>query len=80
METYLSENKAVTLINLNGIKVECHQHAPKVQPMVCSIEAKTIEEVLVVCEYPDGFPKELPRMHQIEIWNLLLTWYLELLQ
>jgi hypothetical protein len=63
METYLSENKAVTLINLNGIMVECHPQAPNVQPMVCSIEAKTVEEVPVVCEYPDVFPEELPGMH-----------------
>ena len=30
--------------------------------MVCSIQATSIEEVLVICEYPDVFPKELPRM------------------
>ena len=36
--------------------------APKVEPMVCNIQATSIEEVLVVCEYPDVFPEELPRM------------------
>ena len=51
--------RAVTLINHNGIKVECHPQAPKAEPMVCSIQATSIEEVLVVCEYPDVFPKEL---------------------
>jgi hypothetical protein len=30
--------------------------------MVCSIQAQTVEEVLVVCEYPDVFPEDLPRM------------------
>ena len=44
-------DKAVTLTNHNGIKVECHPQALKAQPMVCNIEAKTVEEVLVVCEY-----------------------------
>jgi hypothetical protein len=28
--------------------------------MVCSVQATTIEEVLVICEYPDVFPEELP--------------------
>ena len=53
---------AVTLINHNGIKVECHPQAHKAEPMVCSIQAISIEEVLVVCEYPDVISKELPRM------------------
>jgi hypothetical protein len=30
--------------------------------MVCSIQATSIEEVPVVCEYPDVFPEELPEM------------------
>jgi hypothetical protein len=55
-------DKSVTLINHNGIKVECHPQAPKVEPMVCSIEARTVEEVPVVCEYPDVFPEDLPGM------------------
>ena len=30
--------------------------------MICNVQATTIEEVLVICEYPDVFPEELPRM------------------
>jgi hypothetical protein len=30
--------------------------------MLCALEAKSVEEVPVVCEYPDVFPKELPCM------------------
>jgi hypothetical protein len=30
--------------------------------MVCSIQVTSIEEVPVICEYPDVFPKELPGM------------------
>ena len=30
--------------------------------MVCNIQATTIEEVPVVCEYPDVFLEDLPRM------------------
>ena len=28
--------------------------------MLCALEAKSVEEVPVVSEYPDVFPKELP--------------------
>jgi hypothetical protein len=55
-------DRAVTVINHKGIKVECQPQAPKAQPMVCSIEAKTVEEVPVVCEYSDVFPEDLPGM------------------
>ena len=30
--------------------------------MLCALEAKSVEEVLVVCEYPDVFPEELSGM------------------
>ena len=30
--------------------------------MVCNVQATTIVEVPVVCEYPDVFPEELPGM------------------
>ena len=30
--------------------------------MLCTLEAKSVEEVPVVREYPDVFPKELPDM------------------
>ena len=30
--------------------------------MLCALEAKSVEEVPIVCEYPDVFPKELPGM------------------
>ena len=30
--------------------------------MVCSIQAINIEEVPVICENPDVFPEELPKM------------------
>ena len=30
--------------------------------MLCTLEAMLVEEVLVVCEYPDVFPKELSGM------------------
>ena len=60
--TISCSDRAITLINHKGLKVECHPQAPKVEPMVCSMQAASVEEVLVVCEYPDVFPKELPGM------------------
>ena len=33
--------------------------SPKVEPMVCSMQAASVEEVPVVCEYLDVFPEEL---------------------
>jgi hypothetical protein len=55
-------DRTVALTNHNGVKVECHPQALKPEPMVCSIQAHTVEEVPVVCEYPDVFPDDLPRM------------------
>ena len=54
--------RAVTLTNHNGIIVKCYPQASKIEPMVCNVQATTIEEVPVICEYPNVFPKELPRM------------------
>ena len=60
--TISCSDRVVTLINHKGLKVECHPQAPKAEPMVCSIQATNIEEVPVVCEYPNVFPEELPGM------------------
>jgi len=60
--TISCRDRAVTLINHKGLKVECHPQAPKVEPMVCSVQATSVEEVLVVFEYPDVFPEELSGM------------------
>ena len=52
----------MTLTNHNGITVKCYPQAPKAEPMVCNVQATTIKEVPVICEYPDVFPEELPEM------------------
>ena len=57
--TISCSDRSVTLTNHQGLKVECHHKAPRAEPMVCSIQATSIEEVPVVCEYPDVFPEEL---------------------
>ena len=55
-------DRAVTLTNHNGITVKCYPQAPKAEPMVCNVQATTIEEVPIICEYLDVFPEELPGM------------------
>jgi hypothetical protein len=60
--TISCSDKVVTLINHKGLKVKCHPQAPKVEPMICSMQAASIEEVPVICEYPDVFLEELPGM------------------
>jgi hypothetical protein len=55
-------NKVVHLTNPEGVQVICHTRDSKFDPMVLSMEAKPLEGVPVVNEYPDVFPEELPGM------------------
>ena len=53
-------DQTITLVNHKGKQVTCQPQGPKPTPMVCKVEAKSLEDVPVVCEYPDVFPEELP--------------------
>src|SRR5688572_30097616 len=55
-------DKVVRLINQDGVPVTCHTRGSGPDLMVFSMEAKAIEGVPVVSEYPDVFPEELPGM------------------
>jgi hypothetical protein len=55
-------DKVVHLTNPEGVQVICHTRDSKFDPMVFSVEAKPLEGVPVVNEYPDVFPEELPGM------------------
>jgi hypothetical protein len=55
-------DKVVHLTNPEGVQVTCHTRGSGPDPMVFSMEAKSLEEVLVVNEYLDVFPEELPGM------------------
>jgi len=55
-------DKVVHLTNPDGVQVICHTRGSGSDPMVFSREAKTLQEVQVVGEYPDVFPEELPGM------------------
>ena len=47
------------MVNHKGIKVEFEPKGSKSDPMVCNLIAQSIEDVLVICEYPDVFSEEL---------------------
>ena len=55
-------DRTVTLVNNKRKQVTCQPQGPKLKPMVCIVESKTVADVPVVCEYPDVFPEELPGM------------------
>jgi hypothetical protein len=54
--------KKVSLVNQEEIKVKYQTRGSKVNPMIFNLDAKTIEEVPVVQQYPNVFPEELPGM------------------
>jgi hypothetical protein len=49
----------VEMTHLGGQVMRCEPHHEKKAPMLCSLEAKSVEEVPVMSEYPDVFPEEL---------------------
>jgi hypothetical protein len=55
-------NRVVRLTNPEGVQVICHTRESEFNPMMFSMEAKPLEGVPVVNEYPDVFPEELPGM------------------
>jgi hypothetical protein len=55
-------DKVVHLTNPDAIQVTCHTRGHKPDIMVFSMDAKSIEDVPVVREYPNVFPEELPGM------------------
>ena len=42
--------------------IHCEPNHRKTVSMLCALEAQSVEEVPIVCEYPDVFHEELPRM------------------
>jgi hypothetical protein len=52
-------DKVVHLTNSEGVQVTCHTRGSGPDPMVFSMEAKSLEEVPVLNEYLDVFPEEL---------------------
>ena len=46
----------------SGHVTRCEPNLDRIVSMLCALEAKSVEEVPIVCEYPNVFPKELPGM------------------
>ena len=55
-------DQVVHLTNSDGMQVTCHTRGSGPDPMVFSMDGKSLEGVPVMNEYPDVFPEELPRM------------------
>ena len=43
------------------------------QNLSCAIQATTLCDIPVVCEFPDVFPDELPGLPPDRMWNLRLS-------
>ena len=52
----------VEITHPSGHVIRCEPNHEKTFSMLCALEPKLVEEVPVVCEYPDVFPEELPSM------------------
>ena len=52
----------VEITHSSGHVIRYEPNLEKIVSMLCALEAKLVEEVSIVCEYPDVFPKELPGM------------------
>jgi hypothetical protein len=52
----------VEITHPSGHIIRCKPNQGKIVSKFCALEAKTVEEVPIVNEYPDVFPEELPGM------------------
>jgi hypothetical protein len=52
----------IQLEHPNGTKVQIEPQSPKTATMLCNMSGKEIEEIRVVCEFPDVFPEELTEL------------------
>ena len=46
----------------SGHVIRCESNHEKTVSMLCALEAKSVEEVPIICEYPDVFPEQLVGM------------------
>jgi hypothetical protein len=55
--------KMVTLTSPQGERIEVNVSMPATtEAMVNQLEEKSLEQIRIVCEYPEVFPEELPGM------------------
>jgi hypothetical protein len=66
------------MTNNNGIRIEHVATMPSHKAYYNkSVSGPTLDQVPVVCEYPDVFPEELPGMPLTRISSSLLNWFPE---
>src|SRR6266542_2484005 len=58
--TIACATREVTLENQEAIVVRFSPQGPRISPVVCNVKVLSIDDVPVVCEYPDVFPEDLP--------------------
>src|SRR5438105_12553489 len=58
--TIACATREVTVENHEAVRVKFSPQGPRVHPMLCNLREVTVEDVPVVCEYPDVFPEDLP--------------------
>jgi hypothetical protein len=72
--------RTVLLTGPKGEKIELVADPPSdVGGHVQQLDDKFLEDIRVVCEYPDVFPEELPVCHLTMMLSLLLIYFLVLL-
>jgi hypothetical protein len=49
----------VEITHLSGRVIRCEPHQKKTNALMSALEDKSVEEVPIVCEYPNVFPEEL---------------------
>jgi hypothetical protein len=54
--------RVIQLEHPSGIIVRIEPQSPKAATMMCNMSGKEIEEIPVVCEFPDVFPEELTEL------------------
>jgi hypothetical protein len=54
--------KCIQLEHPSGTKVWIEPQSPEIAMMLCNMSGKEIEEIPVVCDFPDVFPEELTRL------------------
>jgi hypothetical protein len=54
--------RVIQLEHPSGTKVRIEPQSPKAATMMCNMSGKEIEEIPVVCEFPNVFPEELTEL------------------
>jgi hypothetical protein len=62
--------RLVNLVQPDGTRVTFEPMKSRDIPTVYNLHMRAISDVLVVCEFEDVFPEELPGCHPTVMWSL----------